>query len=71
MFALRHPWLVVLVSGLIVGSVVRFNGSADRTALIVAMLMFALQAILWFPRYGPMRRYTERLLATHGDAKHE
>ena len=67
LFALEHPWLVALASGFVVASVVRFNGSAERTAVFVGALMFLGQAVLWFPKYGPVRRYTERLLAAQSD----
>ena len=31
--------------------------------------MFLAQVVLWFPKYGPLRRYTERLLAAERDQR--
>ncbi len=66
-FALEHPFLVALTTSLFVASVAKFNGESDGTAAALGALMFLLQTVLWFPKYGPVRRYTERLLA----AEHE
>ena len=63
LFALRHPLFVALILGAAItgwGLVLHFPRSAAvAIGVVVAVLNFAL----WLPKYGPARRYTERLLA--------
>jgi hypothetical protein len=67
-FALRYPWVLALASGAIVLAwcwgvlglpLTLAAGLAVVTALVVLYL--------WFPRIGPARRYTERLLEQERD----
>ena len=70
-FALEHPFVVAVATSLFVASVARFNGSSDGTAAALGALMFLLQMFLWLPKYGPARRYTERLLAAERHRREE
>ncbi len=68
-FALRHPWRVVVGSGVAMYTwdalALRL---ATRDALLISVVVAVVQTVLWFPRFGVARRYTEWLLADEGRA---
>lgn len=62
-FAAAHPWVVAAASALVIFMWSRFTlGDGLRSSAVVAASLFVLQAILWFPRIGPARRFFDRLI---------
>jgi len=68
LFALAHPFVLALASGAFLcfwGFVIDLPTSE---AVAGGVLMALIQLVIWFPCYGPGRRYTERLLASRRGA---
>jgi len=66
--ALDHPWLVALVSAVLMGCWVggMLRGTL-REAVVAAVVVGLVQIVLWFPRGGLARTYAERILAEQSD----
>lgn len=66
--ALDHPWLVALVSAVLMGCWV--GGVLRGTlweAVVAAVVVGLVQVVLWSPRVGLARVYAERILADQSD----
>ena len=62
-FALRHPFVVALVLGAAITGWALVLHFRLWTAVAIGAAVAVLNFGLWLPKYGPARRYTERLLA--------
>ena len=61
-FALRHPILVSLGLGTVLGLWGAFLFGSIQGAIVCGLTTFVFIFLLWMPRYGPARVYTERIL---------
>ena len=61
-WAILHPFQVSVASGAAAAGVTRVNDASPEVCLAAGVGMCLLQAILWFPKYGPVRRYSLRYL---------
>jgi hypothetical protein len=60
--ALKHPWLVAVGSGVLMGCWVA--GMLHMTllqAVVAGCVVALIQVVLWFPRVGPARRHANRI----------
>lgn len=64
-YALRHPILVAVMCGLLLGVWGAILYRSVPAAIISGVITFAFIFVLWMPRYGPARLYTQRVLRGH------
>ena len=64
-YALRHPILVAVQCGLVLGVWGAVLYRSVLAAVICGVITCAFMLILWMPRYGPARLYTQRFLSDH------
>ncbi len=61
-YAMKHPIRISLEMGAVLGGWVSFLYRSLLVGVIWGLSVFLLFLFLWWPRFGPCRRYVERNL---------